>query len=83
MKVVELSKDGNSKIGVVCYYPLDIKSIPVTQLQSINADGSYTSEEISFDRKLSFQVRNHNFFLFWCILIESSTLNHSLTGPTG
>ena len=65
MQVVELSNDGNSKIGVVRCYPFDIQSIPVTQLQSINADGSYTSKEVSFDRKLSFQVRNFKFnFIF-------------------
>ena len=58
MHVVELSNDGNSKIGVVRSYPLDIQSIPVTQLLSINgADGSHTRTEVLFDRKLTYQVR--------------------------
>ena len=68
MPVVELSNDGNSKIGVVRSYPLDIQSIPVTQLLSINgADGSHTRTEVLFDRKLTYQVRIFKLiFIFVC-----------------
>jgi len=75
--VVELYEDGNSKIGVVRSFPVDMQQIPVAHLVSLNVDGSFSSDEAFFTRNISFQVLYINIFTFYALNFVNKNLQFS------